>query len=99
MVERVLLSNAYVDMLERLALYYKQTEQLHKRIQLCYWILEKDRSHEISHPLLTEAYALLGSYGRALHQYRLFKGVLKSVHGTEPLVETEERFERPLGRL
>jgi hypothetical protein len=56
-----------------------------------YRILEKDRSHENSHPLLTEAYALLGSYGRALHQYRLFKGVLKSVHGTEPSVETEER--------
>ena len=99
MVERERLSNAYVDMLERLALYYKQTEQLQKRIQLCYRILEKDRSHENSHPLLTEAYALLGSYGRALHQYRLFKGVLKSVHGTEPSVETEERFERLLGRL
>src|SRR5215207_715473 len=99
MIERERLSNAYVDMLERLALYYKQTEQLQKRIQLCYRILEKDRSHENSHPLLTEAYALLGSYGRALHQYRLFKGVLKSVHGTEPSVETEERFERLLGRL
>jgi two-component SAPR family response regulator len=99
MVERERLSNAYVDMLERLALYYKQTEQLQKRIQLCYRILEKDRSHENSHPLLTEAYALLGSYGRALHQYRLFKGVLKSVHGAEPSVETEERFERLLGRL
>ena len=99
MVERERLSNAYVDMLERLALYYKQTEQLQKRIQLCYRILEKDRSHENSHLLLTEAYALLGSYGRALHQYRLFRGVLKSTYGTEPLVETKRRFERVLGRL
>lgn len=99
MVERERLSNAYVDMLEQLAMYYKQTEQLQKRIQLCYRILKKDRSHENSHLLLTEAYALIGSYGRALHQYRLFKGVLKSTHGTEPSVETEERFEKVLGRL
>ena len=99
MVERERLSNAYVDMLEQLAVYYKQTEQLQKRIQLCYRILEKDRSHENSHLLLTEAYALIGSYGRALHQYRLFKGVLKRTHGTAPSVETEERFEKVLGRL
>jgi DNA-binding SARP family transcriptional activator len=98
MVERERLSNAYVDMLEWLAVYYKQTEQLQKRIQLCYRILEKDRSHENAHLLLTEAYALLGSYGRALHQYRLFKGILKSTYGTEPSVETEERFEKVLGR-
>jgi len=99
MVERERLSNAYVDMLERLAVYYKQTEQLQKRIQFCYRILEKDRSHENSHLLLTEAYALLGSYGRALHQYRLFAGVLKSTHGTEPSVETKSRFQKVLGRL
>jgi DNA-binding SARP family transcriptional activator len=99
MVERERLSNAYVDMLERLALYYKDSAQLQKRIQLCYRILEKDRSHENSHLLLTEAYALLGWYGRALHQYRLFKGVLKSTYGTEPSVETEKRFEKVLGRL
>jgi LuxR family transcriptional regulator, maltose regulon positive regulatory protein len=99
MVERERLSIAYVDMLEQLAIYYEQTEQLQKRIQLCYRILEKDRSHENCHLLLTEAYALLGSYGRALNQYRLFRGVLKSTHGTEPSVETEERFEKVLGRL
>ena len=98
MVERERLSNAYVDMLEQLAVYYKQTEQLQKRIQLCYRTLDKDRSHENSHLLLTEAYVLLGSYGRALHQYRLFKGVLKRTHGTAPSVETEERFEKVLGR-
>ena len=99
MVERERLSNAYMDMLERLAVYYKQTGQIRESIRTSYRILEKDRSHENSHLLLTEAYALLGSYGRALHQYRLFKGVLKSTHGTEPSVETEERFEKVLGRL
>ena len=99
MVERERLSNAYIDMLERLAVYYKQTQQLRESIQLCYRILEKDRCHEQCHLLLTEVYALLGSYGRALHQYRLFKGILKSTHGTEPPVETEERFEKVLGRI
>jgi len=99
MIERERLSNAYLDMLERLAVYYKQTEQFRESIRISYRILEKDRCHEQCHLLLTEAYALLGSYGRALHQYRLFKGVLKRNHGTEPSVETEGRFEKVLSRL
>jgi LuxR family transcriptional regulator, maltose regulon positive regulatory protein len=99
MVERERLSNTYMDMLERLVVYYKQTQQLQESIRICYRILERDRSHENSHLLLAEAYTLLGSYGRALRQYRLFKGILKSTHGTEPSVETEERFEKVLGRL
>jgi LuxR family transcriptional regulator, maltose regulon positive regulatory protein len=98
MIERERLSNACMDMLERLAVYYKETEQFRESIRISYRILEKDRSHENSHLLLTEVYALLGSYGRALYQYRLFKGVLKSTHGTEPSVETELRFEKVLGR-
>jgi hypothetical protein len=88
-----------MDMLERLAVYYNETLQLRESIRICYWILEKDRSHENSHLLLTEAHVLLGWYGRALHQYRLFKGFLKRTHGTKPSVETEERFEKILGRL
>ena len=99
MVERERLSNAYMDMLERLAVYYKETGQIRESIRTSYRILEKDRSHENGHLLLTEAYVLLGSYGRALHQYRLFKGMLERTHGTEPSVETEERFEKVLGRL
>jgi LuxR family transcriptional regulator, maltose regulon positive regulatory protein len=99
MVERERLSNAYMDMLERLAVYYKETEQLRESIRICYRILEKDRGHENCHLLLTEAYVLLGSYGRASHQYGLFKGVLKSAWGTEPSVETQERFEKVLVRL
>jgi LuxR family transcriptional regulator, maltose regulon positive regulatory protein len=99
MVERERLSNAYMDMLEWLAVYYKETEQFRESIRISYRILEKDRGHENCHLLLAEAYALLGFYGRALHQYRLFKGVLKSTYGTEPSVETEKRFEKVLGRL
>jgi two-component SAPR family response regulator len=96
MVERERLSNAYIDILERLAMYYKETEQLQESIRISYRILEKDRSHENSHLLLTEVYALLGSYGRALGQHRLFKRILKSTYGTEPSVETERRFQQVL---
>jgi two-component SAPR family response regulator len=98
MVERERLSNAYMDMLERLAVYYKETEQLWESIRISYRILQKDRCHETCHLLLAEAYALLGSYSRAMHQYRLFKGILKSTHSTEPSVEAEKRFEKVLGR-
>jgi DNA-binding SARP family transcriptional activator len=99
MVERERLSNAYMDMLERLAAYYKVTNQLWDSIRTCFKILEKDATHENSHLLLTEVYALLGWYGRALRQYRLYKGILMRTYGTEPSVETEERFEKVLGRL
>jgi DNA-binding SARP family transcriptional activator len=99
MIERERLSNAYMDMLERLAVSYKETEQLQKCIRISYRILAKDPGHENAHLLLAEAYALLGSYGRALQQFRLFKGILKSTYGTEPSVETEERFEKVLGQL
>jgi LuxR family transcriptional regulator, maltose regulon positive regulatory protein len=98
LVERERLSNAYVDMMERLAAYYIETEQLRESIRICYRILEKDRSHENSHLLLAEAYALLRWYDRASRQYRLFRDVLKSTYGTEPSVETGERFEKVLGR-
>jgi DNA-binding SARP family transcriptional activator len=99
MFERERLFNAYLDMLERLAVYYKESEQLRESMRICYRILEKDRGHENSHLLLTAVYALLGSYGRALHQYKLFKGVLKSTYGTEPSVKTQQRFESILRNL
>jgi DNA-binding SARP family transcriptional activator len=99
MAERERLSNAYVDMLERLAVFYKESEQLRETIRICYRILQKDRANENCHLLLTEAYVLLGSYGRALNQYRLFKSVLKSGCGTEPSGEVEKRFGKVLGRL
>jgi LuxR family transcriptional regulator, maltose regulon positive regulatory protein len=99
MIERERLSNTYMDILERLAVYYQETEQLRESIRISYRILEKDRCHENCHLLITKSYAFLGSYGRALHQYRLFKGVLKSTHGAEPSAETEERFESVLGAV
>ena len=96
MIERERLANAYVDMLERLAVYHKETGQLRESIRICYRILEKDRCHENSHLLLTEAYALLGSYGRAFHQHRLFERSLESTCGAEPSTETQKRFESVL---
>jgi LuxR family transcriptional regulator, maltose regulon positive regulatory protein len=99
MIERERLSNAYMDMLVWLAVYYKQSEHFQESIQLCYRILKQDHSHENTHLLLTEVYTLLGSYGRALHQYRMYKAIVKSIHGTEASVQTQKRFEKVLGRL
>ena len=98
MVERERLSNTYIDMLVWLAAHYKEPDQLQESIRICYRILEKDRAHENGHLLLTEAYALLGYYGLALHQHSLYQRALKSTHGTEPSVETVKRFEKVLAR-
>jgi DNA-binding SARP family transcriptional activator len=99
MFERERLSNAYMNMLEWLAMYYKETEHLRESIRICCRIMERERAHEKCHLLLTEVYVLLGLYGRASHQYRLFKRVLKSTYGMDPSVETKRRFEKVLGRL
>jgi two-component SAPR family response regulator len=46
MVERERLSNAYTDMLGRLAVYYVETGEYQESIKACYRVLEKDRCHE-----------------------------------------------------
>src|SRR5215213_3040078 len=68
MVERERLSNAYMDMLGRLALYYMEVGQHQESIQACYRVLEKDRCHEDSFRLLMRCYVKLGLRGRALRQ-------------------------------
>ncbi len=60
MVERERLSNAYIDMLGRLANYYYETGQHQESIRACYRVLEKDRCHEESYRLLMRSYARLG---------------------------------------
>src|SRR5919202_4113632 len=57
MVERERLSNAYMDMLGRLAVYYMETGQYQESIRGCYRVLEKDRCHEDSYRLLMRCYA------------------------------------------
>ena len=71
MVERERLSNAYMDMLGRLALHYMRAGQYQESIRACYRVLEKDRCHEESYCVLMRCYARLGFRGRALRQYRL----------------------------
>ena len=89
MVERERLSNAYIDMLCRLAAHYIETGQLQECIQACYLVLEKDRCHENSHRLLMECYASLGLRARALRQYRLCERLLDHVYGLKPSPETQ----------
>ena len=92
MVERERLSNAYMDMLGRLAVYYMQTGQYQDSIRGCYRVLEKDRCHEDSYRLLMRCYARLGLRGRALDQYRICEKILGQEYGTSPSSETQSLY-------
>jgi len=98
MVEREWFTDAYMDMLERLADYYKGTQRYQDSIRTCYRLLEKDYYHEESHRLLMECQARLGLRGRALRQYRLLEGMLKRDWETAPQPETRNLYQRLLGR-
>jgi DNA-binding SARP family transcriptional activator len=92
MVERERLSNAYMDMLGRLAAYYMETGQYQESIRGCYRVLEKDRCHEDSYRLLMRCYARLGLRGRALHQYRMCQQILGQKYGMSPSPETSSLY-------
>jgi DNA-binding SARP family transcriptional activator len=92
MVERERLSNAYLDMLGRLAVHYMDTGQYQESIRGSYRVLEKDRCHEDSYRLLMRCYARLGLRGRALHQYRMCKQILGQEYGTSPSPETTSLY-------
>jgi len=88
MVERERLSNAYMDMLGKLAAHYMDNGQYQESIRGCYKVLEKDRCHEDSYRLLMRCYARLGLRGRALEQYRICEKILGQEYGTAPSSET-----------
>ena len=98
MVERERLSNAYIDMLWRLAVHYYETEQCQESIRACYRVLEKDRCHEESYRLLMRCYARLGLRGRALRQYRLCERILRQEYGTAPSPETRALYRSLLSK-
>jgi DNA-binding SARP family transcriptional activator len=88
MVERERLSNAYVDMMDRLAAYHLDADRPREGIRTCYQVLEKDRCNEDAHRLLMRCYARLGLRSRALHQYRLCEEALGREYGLSPAPET-----------
>jgi DNA-binding SARP family transcriptional activator len=92
MVERERLSNAYIDILGRLAIHYMEVEQHQESIRACYKVLEKDRCHEDSYRLLMRCYARLGLRARALHQYRMCEQILGQEYGTSPSPETRSLY-------
>ena len=92
MVERERLSNAYMDMLGRLALYYMECGQHQESIRACYRVLEKDRCHEDSYRVLMRCYAHLGLRGRALRQYALCEKILGQEYGSAPSPETQALY-------
>ena len=97
MVERERLSNAYLDMLGRLADHYARAGRTQESIRACYRVLEKDRCHEDSYRLLMRCYAHLGLRGRAFRQYRLCERTLDQEFGTVPSPETQALHEELLG--
>jgi DNA-binding SARP family transcriptional activator len=92
MVERERLSNAYMDILGRLAIHYMEVEQHQESIRTCYRVLEKDRCHEDSYRLLMRCYSRLGLKARALHQYRMCEQILGQEYGTSPSPETRSLY-------
>jgi len=96
MVERERLTNAYLDLLGRLAVHYMEVEQYQESIRACYRVLEKDRCHEDSYCLLMQCYARLGLRARALHQYRMCEQILGQAYGTSPSPETRSLYLRLL---
>jgi DNA-binding SARP family transcriptional activator len=93
MVERERLSNAYMDMLSRLAVHYMEIGQYQESIRGCYRVLEKERCHEDSYRLLMRCYAHLGLRGKALDQYRICEKILEQKYGTSPSPETQSLYE------
>jgi DNA-binding SARP family transcriptional activator len=92
MVERERLINAYVDMLDRLAVHYMESGQPQGAIGACYRLLEKDRCHEDSYRMLMRCYVSLGLRDRALRQYRLCEETLLREYGTAPSPETRSLY-------
>ena len=93
MVERERLSNAYTDMLDRLAASYLEGGRLGESIRACYRALEEDRCHEDSHRLLMTCYARMGQRDRAIRQYRLCEKVLGQEYGASPSPETRHLYQ------
>lgn len=95
-IERERLSEAYMDVLHRLADHYMETGQLRESIVTCYQLLQKDRCHEASYRLLMRCYVRLGLRVRALHQYRLCEQTLSQQYGMDPSPETEALYKSVL---
>jgi len=93
MVERERLSNAYTDMLGRLAEAHMGAGRPQEGIRACYKALEKDRCHEDSHRLLMTCYARMGQRARAMRQYRLCEKILVQEYGTSPSPETRYLYQ------
>lgn len=96
MVERERLANAYIDVLDRLAVHYMEVGQHQESIRACYRVLEKYRCHEDSYRLLMQCYASLGLRARALHQFRMCEQILGQEYGTLPSPKTRSLYLRLL---
>jgi two-component SAPR family response regulator len=88
MVERERLSNAYMDILGRLARHYLDNGRPEESVRCCYRALEKDRCHEDSHRLLMRCYSRMGQLSRVARQYTMCERILEQEYGVAPSPET-----------
>ena len=92
LIERERLSDAYMDVLDRLARHYAESGQAREAINACYRALENDPGRESTYRLLMKCYARLGLRHRALQQYRLTEEILGSRYGTSPSQQTRALY-------
>src|SRR5215207_1762074 len=96
MIERQRLANRYIDALCCLSQYFIDTGQHRNGLRACYGILDKGPYHELGHCLLMEYYAKYGLRTQALHQYDLYKRMLKGKFGVEPSAKVRSHYQEIL---
>jgi two-component SAPR family response regulator len=93
MAERERLSNAYVGVLNLIAVYYYEVGRYQESIRACHLILAKDRCHEGSYRLLAQCYVHLGFLDTAWHQYELFRRLWRSRFDSDISLQSRHAFE------
>jgi DNA-binding SARP family transcriptional activator len=63
-------------------------------VQLCEWVLRRDRCYEEAYQVLLRVYARNGSRSQALRTYARCEQALQDELGIEPLPETTDLYER-----
>jgi DNA-binding SARP family transcriptional activator len=96
MVERERFSNAYVDMLDRLAAHYHEFGRHQESIQACLGLFKEDPCYENSHRLVMKCYACLGLRIRASHHYELYRRILQRRLGKDPSPEIRSLYRKIL---
>jgi len=91
--------NAYLDLADRLSMYFQNNGNFAAAIDLCQKILAKDNCHEKAHRRLMQCYQSQGEQQRAVRQYKFCVNALKQELGVLPSAETRTLFEKIMGAI